>query len=345
MKLSFSLILALSIGLIAGGSSIQAQSVATVPSGYFTLNIAAGTGTTSVTSVVSLPLQGTPFSTGHFTGVTANTLSDSSANWTAGQLSQSATPYYIRITSGSAIGRTFIISTSTANTSTTLTIDTSNATGVDLTQLGIQTGASGDSYEIVPADTISTIFGTPATTGVLGSSSPSSADIVQLFVSGAWRKYYYNTSSNNWLQVGPNINSNNVVIRPDSGVMYSRLAATSLSLTLMGRVPSITNTMLVSNSGVTFTNNSWPADLTLATSSINLIPGWISSSSPSSADIVQCFVSGAWRKYYYDGSNWRQVGPNIISNSLVLPAGSGIILDRKGTSGTALLTQALPYTL
>jgi len=326
--------------------AVQAQTATsnTTPSGFFTLNIAAGTGTTSVLSLLSVPLLNDANVTGPVRGVisavstsTFTNSSDGSQNnpgWTAGQLSSASAPLLIRITSGQAIGRTFLISSSTPNTATTLTIQ--DAT--DLTTLGIAAGT--DTYEILAGYTLATLF--PASVGMQSGGSPTNVDIVQLFVAGAWNQYYYDGS--HWRRAGPNTVSDNVVIRPDTGIIYSRIGNTALSVVLMGSVPVVNAASMVANSGITFVGNTWPVNLTLATSSINQISGWVSSASPSTSDIVQFLVSGAWNQYYYDGSHWRRAGPNTVSDNVAIPAGTSIILSKQGsTTGTTPLSQSVPY--
>jgi len=335
-------------------ASSEAQTASTDPVGFVTVSAAAGDGSARTTSVISFPLVSpetiTGQASGRITGVTANSIINSSAGWSAGALSVAATPYVIRITSGAAEGHTFLISTTTANTSTTVTIDAEEAAQVDLSTLGIVTGVSGDTYVIYACDTLASAFGTPATTGVLGgtSSAGAGADIVQLFVAGFWRQYYFNTSLASWRRVGPNSASDTVPIRPDSAVLYSRLAASQLNLTVMGSVPTVDRKALVKNSGVSFLANSWPTNLTLGTSGIHLIPGWVSSGSfnATTTDIVQIMVSGFWVKYYYTGTNWRRVGPNTLSDSVAIPTGSAFIIEKKGAAaGAATIAQSVPYSL
>lgn len=325
---------------LAGITTLSAQTV-----GYVTLSIAAGTGSARTVSVLSFPLADSGQASGQLngiiTGVTAATFTNSSAGWTAGQLSTAATPYLIRITSGTAKGRTFLVSTATANTATTLTIDPEEAALVDLTTVGIAAGT--DTYELIPCDTISNVFGTPATTGIQGGTTSATADIVQLLVSGGWRQYYYNTTSSAWLRIGPNSNSNNVAIRPDTAALYQRLPASGLSLIVSGTVPSVDRKALVKNSGTTFLSNGWPVDVTLGTSGINSIPGWLTGTA-TTADIVQIQISGGWRQYYHNGTQWLRVGPNTASNSVVIPTGAAVILLKKGAaSGAVALSQTLPY--
>jgi hypothetical protein len=319
----------------------------TVPVGGMRLTIAAGSGTGRTTSVISLPpiIESTAAGqlVGRIASVTTNTLTVTGAGWTAGQLSVPATPHFIRITSGSATGRSLVISTTTANTSTTLTIDAEE--NVDLTTLGIVTGVSGDTYRMYAADTIGNVF--PSHPSVFGGAAVTDADNLQLYAQGAWRTYYYSTTLNRWTRFAfGSPDATNVVIRPDAAVVFGRLANTALTITVMGVVPSTDRRAVVAGTGVTFAASGWPVNLTLGTSRIHLIPSWRSSSSVTSADTVQMLVGGAWRTYYYDGANWRRFAfgsPN--SDSETIPAGAGIIISRAGGAGNGILYQPQPYTL
>jgi hypothetical protein len=133
------------------------QTVTTNPLGFVMVNIAAGTGSAKIGSLVSMPLQDvaviTGQATGRITGVTANTITSSGAGWTPGQLSTPASPYLIQITSGSANGRMFLISPVQANTATTVTISPEDVEAASLASLGIVTGpTTGDTYKIIPSD-------------------------------------------------------------------------------------------------------------------------------------------------------------------------------------------------
>jgi uncharacterized protein (TIGR02597 family) len=333
------------VGLLAMPLFVPAAS--TMPVGGMRLTIAAGTGTSRTNTVLSLPLIIESTAVGQLVGriaiVTSNTITVTNAGWTAGQLSTAATPHFIRITSGSATGRSFLISTASANTSTTLTIDAEE--NVDLTTLGIVTGASGDTFRIYAADTLGNVF--PSHPTVLGGSSVDVADNLQLYVQGAWRTYFYSTTSNRWTRsVLGNPEATNVAIRPDAAIIYSRLGNTTVTLSVLGVVPSTDRRAAVANTGVTFSASSWPVNLTLGTSGIHLISTWRSSGTVSNADTVQMLISGGWRTYYYDGSNWRRsVLGNPLANTEAISAGSGLILSRAAGSGTAVLYQPQPYTL
>ncbi len=332
------------------GYDASAQSVATTPVGAVTVTIAAGTGTTRALTILSFPLLDQPLAggqiTGRITGITSSTITNSNAGWTAGALSNSAAPYLIQITSGAAKGRTFLVSTSTANTADTVTVDSEESSLVDLTSLGVVLGQSGDNYRIIPCDTLGSLLGTPETTGVLGGTTSTAADIVQVMVQGAYRQYYYNTASSNWLRVGPNTPSATLPIRPDTVVVYSRLANTSIPLVLAGAIPVVSRKAIVRNTGVTTIATGWPKDMTLGTLGLNLMSGWVSSTDSSVADTVTLQVQGAYRQYYHNGSSWIRIGPGTPSDGVVVPAGSGFFVGKKAsTSGSVALNQDIPYAL
>jgi hypothetical protein len=343
-------ILALALATLSVSNlSAQNATVTTVPVGAVGVTIAAGTGTSRALSTVSFPLVEQAVisgkATGIITGVTASTLSNSTAGWTAGQLSTAAAPCLIQITSGSASGRTFLVSTTTASTATTVTLDAEEAGLVDLTTLGISAGV--DTYRVLACDTLSSIFGTPTSTGVLGAATNQSAngDIVLILNSGSYRSYYYNTTSSQWARVGPNTASNNVAIRPDAMVIYNRLKNTALGLTLTGEVPSVARKAIVKKSGLTVLANGWPAGLTLATSGIQNSTGW-TKATPTTSDTVQLLIGTSYQRFYHNGTNWRRVGPNTISDNIAIPVGSGVIISKLGsTAGSIALSQALPYSL
>ncbi len=326
---------------------MPAQEITSNPVGSVTINVAAGSVAGRAISVVSLPLSGAATASGAMKGtltmVTSNTLANSAAGWTAGELSNASSPHVIRITSGTAKGRSFLISTGTANTSTTLTIDPEDLSLLNFIDAGI---SAGDSYEIVACDTLGSVFGTPESTGVLGAANSNSADVIQVLVQGQYRQYYYNTNRKAWLRVGPETVSTNVPLRPDAAVIFSRAGQTALRFTIGGPVPLIERKALVRNSGATLLSNWWPVETTLGASGISELPGWIKSSSPEAADTVQVNISGAWRKYYHNGTQWLRVGPNTPSNNVVLNVGDGVLIGKQGSqTGANTVQQNLPYNL
>lgn len=347
MKLPAKLAIA-SMALSALATSASATTATTDPVGFVTVNITAGTGTGRVSSPISVPLSNPANVSGQvagvITGLTANSISNINAGWVDGQLSSATSPTLISITSGNASGRVFIVSSSVNNTSTQLTIDSSDLGSTDLTSLDIAVGT--DTYELLQGETLSTLFGLDGSE-ILASTTAANADQVVLRISGSNRNYYLSNSTtpNQWRRVGPNTASNNVVVKPDTGVIFTRLKAEGLSLTFTGEVPTSQREVLVAYSGVTTLSTGWPTDQSLGALGINSIPGWTNG---SNGDQVQFLVSGSPRNYYYDAgtSQWRRVGPNTGSNSVVIPLGTVYNVIKKGTaSGSTEVTQNPPYSL
>lgn len=355
MKPSRPALCSLGLMLLLNQTVVQAQTTATTdPVGFMTLNIAPGNGsTTRALTLVSAPLltsatkaDGVTPADGAITGVissiTSNTLTNTGAAWTAGELSAAATPKVLRILSGAAEGRTFLLSTSVQNSATTVTLHTTET--IDLTTLGIATGANGDRYQIFDCDTIGSFFGD--TSLIVKNNNPDLADNVLLFVGGAWNTYYFHVTNNRWTRRGfGNPDATNQPIKPEAGLMFNRLGSAAMALNITGAVPMTKRADVVKSSGVTFLGTHWPVDSTLATSGIQSIPGWTSNASFNSADQVQLFISGAWSKYWFDGTNWRRSGfGSPISDNQVITAGTAILINKVNAAGSdGLLTKNRPF--
>ena len=238
------------LGLVTGvflvlglGESLRAQTswAVTVPQGYLMVTCPAGSVTAPSVTTFSLPLSSTVpstfvgLATGQIASVGSNTISIDSTGtgtWSPGALSQAATPYFIRITSGVSCGQTFQISTTTANTANMVTILNQ---GLDLTSAseGIATAASSttpDTFQIFPGETLNTFFGT----STMGSDAAATADVVELYSGGLWNDYYFNTNSSMWQKGSVPVDQGPVVLRPDSGITFYRRGGTQLCIHVMG---------------------------------------------------------------------------------------------------------------
>jgi hypothetical protein len=344
LQLSMScLMVALAFGAVAKATT----TVSTVPQGYLMVSIPAGSVTTPSVTTFSLPMnESVPSNfvgeaTGQITSVTSSTITNSSGGWTPGSLSEAATPYFIRITSGTAEGQTFQISTSTSNTSTVLTV--LNQT-LDLTTLGIATGANGDTYEIFPGETVASLFGTTT----LGSTAAATADVVRLF-NGSWTEYYYNTSAGQWRTGSVPVDVSNTVIRPDSGITFYRRGGTSLQYALLGTVASTNIQIVVNNTGANYVGNVFPVDQTLLVANYNSLPGWVNNTgSVSAADVITIWDGAAYDPYNYllSAGQWRTGSVPVNENNVVIPAGTPVIFQRPASNtGVTVLTRVLPYSL
>jgi hypothetical protein len=337
--------LRLSMMLLPLLASVAQAQVTTDPVGFMQVNIAPGSSGSRALTVLSFPLLNasgiTGATAGQISSVTSTTISDSSAAWAAGELSVAATPKIIRITGGNAKGRTFLISSTPANTSTGLTLaDTETS---DLTTLGI---VAGDTYKIYDCQTLSSLFGTPATFAFLGNTASDTADNVLILIDGAWNTFYYNTTNSRWTQkVFGSPNATNQAIKPESAILFNRLGTGALSLVLTGAVPTTYRSDPVQKAGLTCLANNWPTDVTLLASGIQNIPNWKSNASSASADQVLLLIDGAWNTFWWNGTNWRQkVFGNPVSDTQVISAGTGILLSKVATApADSLLTQGPPY--
>jgi hypothetical protein len=357
MKLPAKLALA-SLAALALAVPASAQNATTDPVGFVTVNITAGTGTVKRNTFYSPPLLEaasiTGQSSGIITAVSSNSITNTNAGWSAGELSNPATPYLIMVTSGAADGRIFLISSSnstggaisgSANTATTVTVSSIDTTQVsNLTSLGIVTGT--DTYKILACDTLSSLFGTPASTGILGGTSVANADVVTMIVNGLATNYYYKTDSTppRWTRQSPATDSSNVPILPYYGLSYARLGATPLSLTITGSVPTDSRQTSVKNSGNTIVSQFWPVDSTLLSSGLSSVV--TSGANATVADIVTLTSNGTATNYFYNGTEWRRQSPNTAANSTPIAVGTSVRVSRKGSaSGYSTLSQAVPYSL
>lgn len=306
--------------------------VYSVPEGYVTLVIAAGTGSAATGSFISLPLLSQPIGVGRLVGkitsLTSNTVSNSNAAWNSGSFAIAGSPYFVRFTSGAALGRIFLI---TGNSTTSVTLDTG---GIDLLQLGIVSGT--DTYEIFPGDTILSIFGTPSPSNpIVGGPSPSGpVDKLYLFEFGAWATYFYNTAASQWRRGSLPFSQNNKILHPNLPILFSRTGTTPLIYKLTGRVPDTPQVVSVPNDGGTAIAAYYPIDQTLGSLSIETLNGWKKAGDPgitaSNADKVHLLENGAWITYHYNfsASQWRRGALPFSQNN----KGSAIWLGLPGAA-------------
>jgi uncharacterized protein (TIGR02597 family) len=201
--------------LATGSSSAEAQdSVASVPQGMITFTLPSGS-----TSYLSLPLTNNSTYTSAVTAITANTINvgDAPAPFTT-SLASAASPYFVKFLSGNEMGRVMLI---TANTASTLTLDTTDhisGSPVFLTTTGFNVQA-GDTFEVFPGDTLTSVFGAGTTQRPLlltGGTSAGTADTISFFtVSGApTATYFFNTADGYWEQPGTTVTTVTTGKRP-----------------------------------------------------------------------------------------------------------------------------------
>ena len=323
--------------------------VTTVPVGFNTATVPAAPSSSSPSStVVSVPFYQVADFQGAISSVdSSSAVSISGAGFTTNQFT--TTPHLARFKTGNSTGRFFII---TANTATQLTLDTATAgytltTGApNSTQTQV---AVGNSVEIVPANTLSSLFpsGAPFQVG----ASANAADNVLLFNGTSWETYFYNNSVNQWRRSGSGLNQNTKVILPDQGLFIVRRATSALNLTFLGTVPSTTEKTDIPGPGSSFKANRFPVDVTLkgSTNPLNLqnLPGWLAGASANAADNVLLWNGTSWSTYFYNGTNWRRSGSGLVQDSTVIPLGAAMFIVRQSsaTGSNSTFTQTVPYSL
>lgn len=331
----------LAVGVCAETS---AQSVTTVPVGAVTYTIPAYT-TRGITIPLTLDSNGVGQLKGKISSVGSNTITNSSAAWQAGALSAAATPYYVRINSGAAQGRIFMVSTSVANDSTTLTVGND---GTDLTGLGI---VAGDSYEILPADTLLSLFGSNI---VAGGDSYTAADNILVWSGSTFLTFYYNTTRSRWERdTDPNTSRDNFVLRPDRGFFIKRNTATDLTFTFKGTVSPVKFAPVHSKLGTTFLSYGYPVSATLATLGLQNQSGWRTwadqSTALANADLVQVWSGSTWLNFYYDStySRWQRAADatNTDRSNYTINACVPVVVKRVSSDSNVVLNFPMPYSI
>jgi uncharacterized protein (TIGR02597 family) len=338
-----SALLATLIAISLSGPISQAAPTASTPVGCMPYSVTNGTIT-----AFGVPLLDLPKFRGFTTAVASNTLTVSGVTWTANQF-VTAGPHFVTIRSGAQAGRTLRV---TANTTNVLTLD---VTDTPLNTAGFAVTANTDAFELYAGDNLGSLLGTTATAGILPSgvktgTSTANADVIYLPNGAVWDSYYFSSTLGFWVLDGTTTNQNGLILYPDDGYLIFRNGATG-SLSLSGRVPS---SKLLSNfpgGAASFISLRFPADTTLSGLNFGGPGTWITGASETAADTVSLWNSAGyyWQSYYKNTSNqWIEVGGDgTDQSSLVIPMGTSIQIDKKGT-GTgvaAFFGQTLPYPL
>lgn len=305
------------------------------------------------TRSIALPLLHEAIGAGAMRGkvgsVGANYLDVPGANWAAGGFNNAATPYYLRIRSGASAGRTAMVS-ATPNTDSRVFV---GSDGVDLNLAGGP--AAGDAYELVLADTLSSLFGS----GTLqGGPDANSADNVLVWANTSWTTYYYNTTNSRWQRSTDTVASptrDNFVLRPDRGIMITRRAPSALTFYVTGRVPEVGGRPVHSRPGTTFLNLAIPADITIGDLAVNTrVAGWktaADAAASATADRLQVWGNTSWIIYYLNTSgSWQRttdVPASPSRNGIVIPAGRPVMITRidAGAGAATLVNLPINYSV
>jgi uncharacterized protein (TIGR02597 family) len=334
---------------IVPAAQAQEATATTDPVGYVTLSIAGGSGGKAPT-FLSIPLLDSANIAGQvrglITGVSESTISNSEAGWQNGSLSDPASPYLILITSGDAQGRMFLVSTDSPNTSTQVTISADDLLQGSLLDLGVKTG---DSYRIHPCDTLSSLFGTPASTGIVGGTNARVADTIVLVGPTGPVTYFYSTTENSWVENSRRVSlAPNVPLRPYYGLIYGRQSESPLEFIVTGSVPITSRSVAIANAGATILAQYWPASTKLIDLGLQNVTGWQTGANAKDADrVVIQGANGVPSVYFYNGTNWLLNARRVeISDNVEIPAGASVQIERRfANPGYSVLQQQVPYSL
>lgn len=345
------------LGSLISAAPALSQTATTVPVGFITVTVpAAASVNTPAGAALSIPL----YRTADFIGAvatldSANQFTLTGAAFTAGQFASPTAPRLVRVkTSATAahIGKFFLV---TANTTNQLTVDLTGTGISNISSALTAGGANPDTVEIVQANTIGSVFGNVTTQPTLAAGATAdAADNVLLWNGGTglWDTYFWTgtvgTPNNIWKRSG-NIDRSNTVIYPEDGVfIVHRSTSASVSVTIMGTVPSTAEQSGIDSNGSTFLANRFPTDATLGGLGLHTLPGWVAGATADASNNVYIWNSttALWDTYFWTGTVgtptniWKRSG-NIDRSSTPIPAGTAVYITHTGSSLN--LAQNLPY--
>lgn len=319
--------------------AVQSHAAPTTPFGYVSVTIPAGSAANPSYTPLSIPLYNSAVFIGSVASVdSATQLTLGGAVWTTGQFATTSAPRFARVTSGSGVGRSFLI---TANTASQLTLSLAQTPTISDLRTTL---SAGDTIAIIPANTLGSIFGTTSPVLTTGASASTADNVYLLNGPGlGWSTYYHNGT--NWKKAGALPTQDDTILYPDEGILVVHIGASPVTFRPTGLVPSTDEKTDFSGTGSTFTGQRFPVDTTLLAVGYQSTSGWVSGTTVSTSDNVWAWSTSLkkWEQFYYNGANWRKAGSIANQNTRVLPAGSAVIVIRTGTSVAATLSQSLPY--
>ncbi|MDB6059407.1 MAG: repeat containing protein [Verrucomicrobiales bacterium] len=298
-------------------------------------------------NIVSIPFGRAPAISLLVGSTSGNVITASSSpGWTANQFVYSSgtqsNNYFVRFTSGGAVGRIYPI---TANGANTLTVNL----GTD----SLAAVAQNDSFAIEAYWTLNTVFPNGAGVNVSPTVGNRNTEVLipDLATSGinlsASKIYFFNAGI--WKQVGQGgASHNDDILQPNAFLIVRHNVATNTVLTTVGRVISSPITMTVVAQSSVLQDNciglQRPVPVSLNDSGLISSGAFNASPVPGSrTDELLTFDNSVVARnksssasYYYWSGAWRQVGAgsaDVGANQIFQP-GNGVII-RKGTNNVS----------
>jgi uncharacterized protein (TIGR02597 family) len=345
------LFLTISSALVAASLSftLHAQSVTTDPVGYVTVDLLSGSDTfVSVPFSQNFEFVGSVGSVSNINGDLATISVSSSPNWSANEFSDF---YFVRFRDGALEGQYFTV---TSNTASELTID---FIGQDPNAI-----VNGDSFDIQPYWTLSTLFPPESTDltaslGTLSFQRRSQVLYPDLTGSGINRSssdVFFFTNDGWFASRSGFPSADDVIIFPDTFIVIRQPSLLDdSSLTLSGTVDSFPKSSFVHSNSSSGQDNFYslnkPVTYTLAESNLsdNLVSS-LGNLSFQRRDVILVFDNSARstnksasRVFFHVDGDWRESVSGFPSaNDFEIDTSSGIVIRRSATTdgSTAVVT-------
>ena len=327
------------VALFAFASLGLAQTVATDPVGFITLNVQGTTGlpggATSALSFLGLAFTQPVSYQATLASASGTTLTDSSATWSDNQFNGANGNFYVELTAGTGAG---VMSQITATSGANKTITTADDLKL-FRHCGVLV------IKIRPNWTLAGVFGTTDQSGLQGGTASTADQILVYSTStGLYTTYFYQTSGIGgvgWRKVGDTTHADQsgAFFKATDGMLVKRFQSASLSFALAGAV-KLGQTAIPVAAGLNILSNVYPSGtFTLGTSGLQA--SGLGGGTASTADLVLIYdqVNAIYNSYYYQtsgigGTGWRLVGDTTHADKsgITIPFGDSILIQRKAAT-------------
>ncbi len=337
-----------------GFLSANAQSVYTSPVGFITQVANA-----SEVTLWGLPMTQIPVQVGNVGTIISNEMTDTSGSWTGGQFNVTGQGAPCEIEFLSPTG-------STTNWQYAGLVDEVVATvAPNIVYTSDQNDgsliAAGYRYQIRPAWTMNSLFGTTDQAGLQGGTGSANADEIEVWnpaSQGYSIVYYYKTNSGGggvgWRgPQGSSVNAGTNIIYVDSSLYINRRGNTNVNVQLVGGVkysdvnqPSVGQTIIpIGPSGVSVVGYVYASSFTMG--SVNLyngstltgVQGGTGSANADEVEVWNPASQGYSIVYYYKtnsgggGIGWRgPQGSSVDASTNVIPLGTSLYINRRNAN-------------
>jgi len=318
----------LALGMMEG--EVRAATSISEPVACVRVTIPAPTAGGATRKVLGIPFNRPSAFRGVLTAVSGTTLKCGAPLWTAGQFTDAL--YYVKMRSGTNQGRYFPIADNGTDSVRVL------APGV--------TFAVRDAFEIFPAQTLGALLGsTAATVSLRQAATVGDADLVRIHDGTDWVTCFFNGTE--WCKQaadGAVAGQNDLVIKPEQGVIIVCGGTSEVKLTLFGNVSVTPELSAVPVSGQALLSPRFPVATTLATLNLQGLSGWTKGGAASVADNVLSWNGSSWDIFYHTGARWQKVGSVASQDGAVINPGEAFLIRRRdGASETPPLKTAVPF--